>query len=43
MQKRQKGINVKERYEFGNDLMKMYFKHKIRMKVDHKINNIKIV
>jgi len=37
MHKRQKGIKVKKRYEFGNDLMKMSFKHKIRMKVDHKI------
>jgi hypothetical protein len=37
MHKRQKRINVKELYEFGNDLMKMCFKHKIRMKVNHKI------
>jgi len=30
-------------YEFGDDSMKMYFKHKTRMKVDHKILNTKIV
>jgi hypothetical protein len=28
MQKRQEGKNVKTFYEFGNDTMKMDFKHK---------------
>jgi hypothetical protein len=32
---------VKECDKFGNDLMKMCFEHKIRMKVDHKIKDIK--
>ncbi len=31
---------MKARYEFGNDPMKMCFKHKTRIKVDHKIKDI---
>jgi hypothetical protein len=38
-----KGNKCEKRYEFANDLMKICFKHKIRMKVDHKFLNIKIV
>ncbi len=35
--------NVKTCYEFGNDPMKiMYFKHKIKMKVNCKINKLKL-
>jgi hypothetical protein len=37
IRKRQEGENVKAHYEFGNDSMKVCFKHKTRMKVDHKI------
>jgi hypothetical protein len=37
MHKGQERVNVKAHYEFGNDTMKMCFKHKTRMKVDHKI------
>jgi hypothetical protein len=37
--KRERGTNVKT----CNDSMKMCFKHKIRMKVDHKIKDITIV
>jgi len=33
---------VKTRYKFGSDQMKMCFKHKTKMKVDHKIKDIKI-
>ncbi len=40
MHKRQEGANVKAHYNFGNDPMKICFKHKIRMKVDHKIKDI---
>jgi hypothetical protein len=31
-----KGKNVQACYEFGNYSMKMCFKHKTRMKVDHR-------
>jgi hypothetical protein len=34
---------VKACNEFGNDQMKIFFKHKTKMKVDHKMKNIKIV
>jgi hypothetical protein len=37
MHKGQEGTNVKARYEFDNDSMKMCFKHKTRMEVVHKI------
>jgi hypothetical protein len=43
MHKGQEGANVKTYYEFGNDPMKMFFIHKIRMKVNLKIKYIKIV
>jgi hypothetical protein len=43
MHKRQQRANVKAHYEFHNDLMKMCFEHKTRMKVDHKIKNIIVV
>jgi hypothetical protein len=44
MHKVQERANVKAHYGFGNDPMKMCFKHKIRlMKVDHKIKDIKNV
>jgi hypothetical protein len=43
MHKEQEGANVKTHYKFGNDPMKMRFKHKTRIKVDHKIKNIQIV
>jgi len=44
MHKVQERANVKTHYGFGNDPMKMCFKHKTRlMKVDHKIKDIKIV
>jgi len=33
---------VKACNEFGNDKMKIFFKHKTKMKVDHKMKNIKI-
>jgi hypothetical protein len=34
----QEGANVKAHYEFGNNPMKlMCFKHKTRMKADHRI------
>jgi hypothetical protein len=42
MLKGQEGSNVKAHYEFGNDLMKMCFEHKTRMKVDHIIKDIRI-
>jgi hypothetical protein len=35
MHKGQEGVNVKAHYEFGNGPMKMCFKHKTRMRVDH--------
>jgi hypothetical protein len=35
--------NVKMGYEFGHDPMTMCFKHQKRMKLDHKIKDIKIV
>jgi hypothetical protein len=38
--KEQEEASVKTCYEFGNDPMKMCFKHKTKMKVDHKIKNI---
>jgi hypothetical protein len=40
MHKKQEGTNVKAHYEFGNDAMKMCFKHKTRMKVDHRTKDI---
>jgi hypothetical protein len=40
MYKWQEGANVKACNEFGNDSMKMCFKHKIRMKVDYKMKDI---
>jgi hypothetical protein len=43
MHKGQARTNVKTYYEFGNDPVKMFFKHKIRMKVNHKFRYIKIV
>jgi hypothetical protein len=39
MHKKQ-GTNVKAHYEFGNNAMKMCFKHKTRIKVDHRIKDI---
>jgi hypothetical protein len=38
----QEGENVKAHYEFGNDSMKVCFKHKTRMKVDHKIKILEL-
>jgi hypothetical protein len=38
--KRQDGTNVKACNELEIDPMKMCFEHKIRMKVEHKIQNI---
>jgi hypothetical protein len=43
MHQGQERENVKACYEFGNDSIKMCFKHKARMKVDHTIKDIKIV
>jgi hypothetical protein len=43
MHKWKEGTNVKAHCEFSNDPMKMCFKHKTIMKVDHKIKNIIIV
>jgi len=43
MHKGQEGANVKTGYEFGHDPMRMCVKHKKRMKLDHKIKDIKIV
>jgi hypothetical protein len=43
MHKGKVGANVKMGYEFGHDPMRMCFKHKTRMKFDHKIKEIKIV
>jgi hypothetical protein len=43
MHKGQEGTNVKAHYEFGNDPMKMCFKHKTRIRVDHKIKDIGIM
>jgi len=40
---KQRGRNVKVCYEFGNDSMKMCFKYKTRMKVDHTIKKMRIV
>jgi len=39
--KGKKGANVKTSYKFGNGPMKSCFKHKIKIKVDHR--NIRIV
>jgi len=39
----QERTNVKACIEFGNDPMKMCFKHKTRMKVDHKIKDLKFL
>jgi hypothetical protein len=43
MCKRHEGANVKTCNEFRNNLMKMCFNHKIKMKVDDKIKMIRIV
>jgi len=43
MHKGQEKKKVKACYEFGNDSIKMCFKHRTRMKVDHTIKDIKIV
>jgi hypothetical protein len=43
MHKGQEGANVKLGYEFGNDSMKMCCEHKTRMKIDHRIKDIRIV
>jgi hypothetical protein len=44
MHKGQEGPNVKAHYVFSNDSMKLNaFKHKTRMKVDHRIKDIKVV
>jgi hypothetical protein len=42
---RQEAANVKYIYiyEFGGDSMKMYFKHKTKLKVHHKFLNTTIV
>ncbi len=42
MHKGQERANVKVCYEFGNDSMKMCLEHKTRMKIEHRIKNIKI-
>jgi hypothetical protein len=43
MQKGQHGDNVKAHYEFGNDPLKiMCFKQRTRMKVDHRIEILKL-
>jgi hypothetical protein len=41
--KRQEVPNAKACYEFDNDSMKMCFKHKTRMKVNHKNKDIRIL
>jgi hypothetical protein len=43
MHKRQEEVSVKACYGFGNDPMKMYFKKKTRMNVDHIIKDIIIM
>jgi hypothetical protein len=43
MHKGQERANVKTYYEFGNEPMKMCFKHKTIMKVNHRIKDIKHV
>ncbi len=43
MHKGKVGENVKMGYEFGHDPMRMCFKHKKGMKLDHKTIDIKIV
>ncbi len=43
MYKRHEGTNVKACNEFGNDPMKMCYEQETRMKVDHRIEYIKIV
>jgi hypothetical protein len=35
MHKKQEEVNVKACYEYGSDRMKMCFKQKTRMNVDH--------
>ncbi len=42
MHKGQERANVKVCYEFGNDSMRMCLEQKTRMKVEHRIKNIKI-
>ncbi len=42
MYKGHEGTNVKACNEFGNDPMKMCYEHKTRMKVDHRIEYIKL-
>jgi hypothetical protein len=43
MHKGKEGGNVKMGYEFGHDPMRMCFKSKKIMKLDHKIKDTKIV
>jgi hypothetical protein len=43
MHKGKEGANVKACYEFDNDPMKMFFEYKTRMKVDHRIKDVRIV
>jgi hypothetical protein len=40
---KRKGANVKMHYELGNDPMECVSNTKKKMKVDHKITNIKLV
>jgi hypothetical protein len=40
--KKQEATNIKTCYEFGTNAMKMSFKHKTRMKFNHKIKEIYI-
>jgi hypothetical protein len=42
-QSAKKKANLKAHYKFGNDPMKMCFKHKTRTKVNHKIKDTKIL
>jgi hypothetical protein len=42
MHKGQEGRNVKTHYKFDDNSMKMCFKHKTRMKVNHIIKNIRV-
>ncbi len=42
MHKGWEGVYVKARHEFGNDPMKMCFKHKTKMIVDHEFKILKL-
>jgi hypothetical protein len=42
MHKGRKGAYVKACYEFDNHPMKMCFKHKTKMKVDHELKILKL-